>query len=139
MALEQARYQVRLHDTSGALVAVFGDWQNLEVNLNVNSFHDHVFQLRGDDERRDYFTTDSIFRVLRRTQELDWYEIYTGFTRTEQDSISEKSRQIFTTYGRGLVDLLHRRTIAYFATTAFTLKSGPGETVLKSYVAEKLE
>jgi hypothetical protein len=132
----QGRYQIRLFNTSGAQVAVLDHWDNLEINKNLNGLHDHVLSFDLDDPRVDMFTLDSIVQVLRKYSGGNWYEEYCGFHRTPHRTISEKGRKQFVSYGRSLVDLIRRRTIAYFATTAYTLKSGPGETVIKSYVNE---
>lgn len=125
-----------MQNTSGQQVAVFDNWRNLEVNRNVNGFDDHVLVLNGDDPRVDLFTPDSIVVVRRKVEGEDWYTEYEGFHRTSQRDISESSQKIFTSYGRGFVDLLRRRIIAYHATTAYTLKGDPGETSMKEHVNE---
>lgn len=132
----QARYQIRLYNISGAQVAVLDNWDNLEINKNVNGFHDHVLQMDLDDERVQYFTTDALLRIMRRIPGESWYEEYCGFHRTPHKTISEKGKKQFVSYGRGLVDLLRRRSLGYYATSAFGIKSGPGETVMKEFVNE---
>ena len=132
------RYQVRLFNTSGTQVAIFDDWISLNIEHRVNSFSTHTFSIYGLDSRISLFTTDSILEVWRRDIEnnIAWYREYFGFHRSPQRNLTEDMQRIFTSYGRGLLDLINRRTIRYPADTVYTVKKGPSETVIKEYVDE---
>lgn len=133
-----SQYLVRLYNTSGILVAVFDNWISLNVEKRLNTFHTHQFSIDGLDSRVSLFEKDSFVEVLRRVQGLglNWYQEYIGFHRTPQRQITSNGRRIFTSYGRGLQDLLQRRDIAHYAGSTGAAKSGAAETVVKDYVDE---
>lgn len=66
----------------------------------------------------------------------DWYRESTLLHRTPSGQLTSADHKIFTSYSRGLIDLIARREIWYYANTAQTLKGGPAETVMKQYVEE---
>lgn len=138
----QARYRMRLLDWNGMSVADFTDVdiRSLELTRQLNDFDYHTFAIPGDDVRRSAFRLDYILEVWRRVDRpgAQWYLEYNGFNRTAQDQLTTANNDIFTTYGRGLVDLLRRRDILYAAGNVFSGKSGPGETVMKAYVEENI-
>lgn len=119
------QYQVRLYDTNGAQTAVFDTWHSLYFFKRLNDFGYHTFSIDGDDPRTALFTPDCFVEVLRRdvTINLAWYREYVGFHRTGQFQVTDNGRQVFTSYGRGMEDLLHRRIIL-FKTGVFTSYSG---------------
>lgn len=127
-----------LRDTSFEQIAFFESFNRLEIKHHLNSFSDHVLSLSGYDERISLFGLDCLVEVRRKIPNESWYTEYIGFHRSSERSISEADRRIYTSYGRGLLDLVNRRSIMYYATTTYTLKSGPGETVMKEYVEENL-
>lgn len=134
----QARYLVRLYDTAGALKAVFDDWRTMELQRRVGTYDLLTFAIDGADSRRSLFTLDSIIEVWRKLSDEDaeWYREATLMHRTPRRQITERGTRIFTSYSRGLNDLLRRKEILYPANTAFTLKGGPAESVMKEYVEE---
>lgn len=139
VAAQQARYIVRLYSPlTGALIAIFDDWRTLQIERSLNSYDVVTFSIDGTDSRVALFTLDAIIEVWRKIDRTgqDWYRECTSLHRTGHSQITERGTQIFTSYSRGLIDLLRRRTIAYYANTAYTLKSGPGETVIKEFVDE---
>lgn len=135
---QQARYQVRLYDTNGTLVAIFDDWRTLNIVRNLNGYDLVTFSIDGNDSRTALFTLDAIIEIWRHVMlpGQDWYRECTAMHRTPQQQLTETDTAIFTSYSRGLNDLLRRRSIGYYANTAYTLKSGPGETVIKEFVDE---
>lgn len=138
----QARYRMRLLDWTGQSVADFTDLdiRSLEVTNQLNDFAYHTLSIAGDDARRAAFKLDYILEVWRRVQRTgaEWYLEYAGLHRTPQDQLTTANHDIFTTYGRGYIDLLRRREILYAAGTAFSGKTGPGETVMKAYVEQNI-
>lgn len=103
-----------------------------------NDFSYHIISIAGDDPRRSLFVVDAIIEVWRRNPVagIPWYLEYEGFHRTNQDQITDRGNQIFTSYGRGFEDLLHRRTILYPAGSNGSTKVGALDNVMKAYVRE---
>lgn len=110
------------------------------LERTLNSFDTLTLSIGRDDPNIDAFVDDAIIEVRRRISRpgAQWYVESTLLHRTPQDDFTENQLRIFTSYSRGLNDILRRRHIEYFANTAFTLKSGPGETVMKEFVDENL-
>lgn len=133
---QQARIQVYLYNTSGVLVAIFDDWNVLNLQRRLNTFDTMTFSIDGDDSRRDLFELDGFLEVRRRIGDGAWHLEATLFHLTGQDEITEGGRALFTSYSRGLLDLIRRRKLLYYANTAYTLKGGAGETIIKAFVNE---
>jgi hypothetical protein len=135
-----ARYQVRLKDQAGVLVAVITDWYSLEYSKRVNAAGNYSLVLDGGDAVRDLFELDGQVEVWRSdlaaSPAIDWYVDFEGFHRTQTRSTNEENRSQFVSSGAGYTDLLRRRAIAYRKGTAQADKSGVGETVIKEYVNE---
>lgn len=134
-----ARYQVRLYDpVTGLQTAIFDDWNSLYYIARINDYGYHTFSFDGNDARRALFALDSIVEVWRSNLDigLGWYIDYAGFHRTDQDQITDRGNVIFTSYGRGYEDLLHRRYMLYVAGSAGDVKSGPADDIMKAYVRE---
>lgn len=129
---------IRLYNTSGVLTAVFDDWRSLKVDHNSNEFSTHQLSLDWNDERIALFGTDCFVELMRSDTDLglDWYQEYIGFHRTPQYQLTESGLKIFTSFGRGLVDLLQRRSILYPANSRYSSKRGPAETVMHALVDE---
>ena len=135
----QTRYQVVLYDTNGVRQAVFDDWISLNVDKIVNGIHTHQLSMSEDDPRVSLFTLDSLVEVKRSVLDegLDWYREYIGLHRTTQFNTTVTGKGIFTSYGRGLCDLLARRYILYPAgDPTYSTKNAPGETTMKEFVEE---
>lgn len=133
---QQAAYLIKLYDITGKLVAIFDNYKNLQITHILNSFSTHIFSIDDTNVSRQLFNLDYLFEVNRKVFGDTWYREYIGFHRTNQRQITEGRHRIFTSYGRGLLDLLHRREILYPAKTPFTLKYGSGEHVIKEFVDE---
>lgn len=138
-ASQQARYVVRLYSPlTGDLIAIFDDFRFLQVERYLNSYDIVTLAIDGNDPRVTLFTLDAILEVWRRPDRVPqaWYRECTTLHRSPQNQVTEDHHAIFTSYSRGLVDLLRRRQIGYYANTAYTLKSGPGEQVIKEFAEE---
>lgn len=135
MAL-QPRSEMRLYDTTGAMIAVFDNWRSLNLDRKLNDFDQLTFSIPGQDARRTLFTLDSILELWRTIPGSPPYREAVCFNRTSQRTITQGSHRIFTTYARGLNDLLRRRSIMYAARTAGGLKSAPADDVIKEFVRE---
>lgn len=133
---QQARVQLYLYDTSGALVAIFDEWNTLQLERRLNTYDTMTLSISGDDPRRALFTTDAFIEVRRRIPGQEWYTESTLMHQSPEDQITEANRQLYTSYSRGLVDLIRRRELLYYANTPYTLKGGFGESVIKAFVSE---
>lgn len=136
---------MHLYNTSGARVAIFDTWNSVYFFNRVSDFGYHTISIDGDDPRALLFTTDAIIQVLRRDAEagIDWYAEYTGFHRTGVYQITDRGRQIFSSYGRGMEDLLHRRAILWRPGDVAVARGVEGEyqttaadNSIKNYVRE---
>lgn len=137
----QARYQIRVYDPwTGARVALIDTWESLHLERTVNNFDNMILVLDGNDPKIRHFTLDAILEVRRRLGRpgSDWYTEAILLHRTPSDQVTETGRYLFTSYSRGLVDLLRRRSILYFANIAQTLKGGPADDVMKEIVNENV-
>ena len=110
----------------------------MELQKRVNTYDLLTYSMDGGDTRKTLFVKDALIEVWRRVQDgsSPWYRESTLMHRTPSRQITERGTRIFTSYSRGLLDLLHRREILYRAGTTFTLKGGPADTVMKAYVNE---
>lgn len=106
-----------------------------KIVQSLNNFAVHQMAIYGLNDLREAFVKDALIHIDRRIDGI-WYPEYDGFHRTPQRQIRENDQRLFTSYGRGLVDLLHRREILYPAISAYTLKSGPADDVMTEIVRE---
>lgn len=139
--VSQARYQIRVYDSSGVLQGILDPEttiRDFQLERRVNQVDILTIHTWDDPEITGLFSLDGFIEVWRKVDKAgtDWYIESTCFNRTPQHQLTEGQSAIYTAYGRGLLDLIRRREILYFATTAQTLKSGPGETVIKQFVEE---
>lgn len=152
-----ARHQLRLHSTTGTLLAVFDSWRQVTVNRKLNSFSEHVFKIdKKKDNRWQLFDEDVFVELLRSNTQygIPWTREYIGFHITPQHTLTEAGTEIFTSYGRSVDDLLTRRSVLYFPGSgypeepaistraqqihSYTYKKGPADDMMKEYVYENL-
>lgn len=136
-----AGYQVRVYSTSGALQAVLDRFRSIQIEHRINTPSTLTLGLYELDATvaAGYFTLDAIIEVRRRDTAagLDWYAEFVGFHRTPQRQITTDNNRIFTSYCRGLLDLIARRSILYWADTDGSAKGpAPADDVIKDYVRE---
>lgn len=133
----QARYQLRVFSPiTGALVTTITNWNYLNYEKRVNDFHLLTISLESNDPNVAYFLLDAMIEVWRRNDSGTWYKELVVLHRTPQYNLYENGRETFTSYARGLNDLLHRRHVVYFANTSYTLKSAAADDVMKAFVRE---
>lgn len=147
-----ARYYVEVYDTVGQRLALFDDWNSLNITHKLNGYSTHVLSfsepIGAEDPRYQYFTKDAIVRVMRNDgndkvvpfmgSTIGWYPEYVGFHRTTQRQIFETGLRLFTSYGRGFEDLLRRANIAWYSGSDESDKDAPAETAMKQYVDENM-
>lgn len=137
-------YMVRIYDTDGNMQAVLDmqrDVRSLVIEHRVNHVSTLTLGLYGQSPVIEYLTLDALIEVRRRVPEaepaLEWYTEYIGMHRTPQDQITTADTEIYTSYSRGLIDLLDRRSVRYYADTAGSDKGpAPADDVMKEYVYE---
>lgn len=129
-------YQVRVYDTTGTLVLILDDWNSLYFYNRVSDYGYHTLSIGGDDDRYTEFVVDGLVEVLRRNEGagVPWYREYLAFHRTGVHQMTDNGRQIFSSYGRGVEDLLHRRVVLWKA-GVFTSPSGmAADNAMKEFV-----
>jgi hypothetical protein len=142
-------YQVHLYDTTGARVAIFDEWNSVYFFNRISDYGYHTISIDGADPRTALFTPDSIIEVLRRDREagIAWYPEYRGLHRTGVYQISDRGSQLFSSYGRGFEDFLHRRVIlwrpgdvalARMVEGEYSGAGVPADNVMRQWVREQL-
>ena len=135
--MPETRYQLRILDTSGTLLAVLTHWRSLSYERRVNNVGVLQLVMNCDDERVGLFDTDVLIEVWRKVSGEDWYRDFTGLHRTEYNALEVDGKPTFTAYARGPLDLLARRILLGYAGTSYTRKTGAAESVFKSLVEEQ--
>jgi len=141
-------YQVRLYDrATGALTAIFDDWNSLYYYRRLNDYGYHTFSIDGDDPKRELFQLDTLVQVLRRDEAagIPWTEDYIAFHRTGVQQVTDRGRVLFSSYGRSLEELLKRRHILWRPGDIAIARGQEGEylagaadDVMKQYVRENI-
>ena len=134
-----ARYQIRLKDTSGSVVAITDHFERLAYTKRVNKAGFYTLQVNEGAPFVAAIGLDYQLEVWRRDQaaNIDWYLDFEAFHRTPVRQRDKRGKAIFRSYGVGYADLLRRRIVAGFASTAYTEKNGAAETVAKEFVTEQ--
>lgn len=147
-----ATYQVWIKNRAGVRVAVLtdetapasgiGHTQIRSLYLTHLENHAGTLTLQIDGRSRlvPLFQTDCQIEVYRRvlTSGGDWYLEWEGFFIGEERRIDGNGDKTFIIHGVGYLDLVYREEISYFSSTAYTDKSGAGETVIKEFVSENI-
>jgi len=141
-------YQVRLYDrTTGALTAIFDDWNSLYYYKRLNDYGYHTFSIDGDDPKRELFQLDTLIQVLRRDEAegVPWTEDYVAFHRTGVQQVTDRGRVLFSSYGRSLEALIKRRHILWRPGDLSLVRGvegeyqiGTGDDAMKQYVRENI-
>lgn len=131
------RYQVRVKNAAGALVAVIED-ASFTIVRKVNDIGSHRLDISGISPNALVFVLDGQVEVWRRdiVEDIDWYLEYEGFHRTPIWFTTQEGDDRFISLGVTYEDLLKRRIILYAKDSAGAAKSGSGESVIKDYVDE---
>lgn len=132
------RYRIDLRDQSGNIVAVLTDWTRLDIYKVVNGISTHILEIDGNSPNAEMFELDGQLEVWRRNINagIPWTLEYEGFHRSHERRTLEDGNSIYVSHGVGYNHLLTRRIVCYYSSSAYTDKSGPGESVMKAYVDE---
>ncbi len=150
-----ASYQVWLKDQTGTRIAVLvgatarpsGVPHALIRNLHVTHLENRPGSIRleinGGSRLIPLFTDDCQLEVYRQNPNttptpMDWYREAEGWVVGQERHFEENSRKRFIAHAVGYLDLVFRAKILYKAGSAFTDKSGSGETVIKELVDENI-
>lgn len=132
-------YQIRVYSPVGVLLAVVDRFRTLQIEHRTNVPSTLTLALFSGEDAIQYFTLDALIEVRRRYPEagLEWYTEYIGFHRSPQKQITLGDHRIFTSYSRGLLDLIRRRSVRYYADTDGSAKGpAPADDVIKDFVRE---
>lgn len=134
-----ARYQLRLKNSLGAVVAVTDRFERLAYTKRVNTPGFYALQTFDGNPFLDDLDLDYQLEVWRRDQAagIDWYLDFEAFHRTLVRQRNQAGKAIIICYGAGYEDLLARRIIEGGLGIADTEKNGPAETVIKEFVDEQ--
>lgn len=135
--IEPARYVINLYDTDGNLKGIIDEPKTFRIEHYLNGYSNCTLPVDDDSQWARLFSLDTVIEIWRRVGSVKYLE-YIGLHRTPQRVLTEARHHIHTSFSRGLLDLVNRRCILYKATTKYTLKGGPGETVIKEYVLENV-
>lgn len=135
-----ARYQVIVRNQAGAQVALLTTWYSLEYVVRLNDIGTYTLEIDGSLSVVGDFIVDGQVEIRRRDRdaspEIDWYTDFRGFQRTTVLKTDADGRSRFASIGVDPKHLLARRVILFKDTSTEAAKTGPGETVMKSYVKE---
>jgi len=141
-----AKYQVRVKNQTGEIIAIFDNWQHLAIYKRVNVVGSFVFTIDATDARAQLFDLDGQFEVWRRlimesghiSIDTDWYLEYEGLIRDRSYGFGQYGNQSLTISGLSYLDFVARRYIMYSPGHANSSQSDVGETVIKNFVKQNL-
>ncbi len=140
-----ARYYVLVQDQSGTEVGRLYSDDSAFKSLWYTKIKNGVGQFRfeisdGHDLVSAFEALRAPVQVWRRNQDfdIDWALEWEGFALSPAHYADDKGQEFFVINGQSCLDLVDGVDIAYIEGTAFTKKSGPGETVIKQYVNENV-
>lgn len=155
------RYEIRVKDLSGAVVAILTDWKTLRYTKRINDLGSYTLTVASDSQlvpnivldgqieiyRQDLAPTNAssasfpynfpfYFAVDDGSAPIQLYKDFEGFHRTMVMETTERNEDLFSSIGVTYLDLIRRRVIGYPANSAQATQTGPGETVIKSMVTQ---
>lgn len=134
----QVRYYIVLKNQSGDVVALFDNFEALEIVHEVNGVSSYTLTFADNgDTRYDMFELDCQINVYRSIVGLvPWYLEFEGLHRRFIHTIDANGKGIKKSIGFGYNDLLRRTVVAYRAGTIRADKNDYAERVMKEYVEE---
>lgn len=137
-----SRVYVRLKDQNGVQVALFEDFEYLEINEKLNDVGSYALRFVGEDDvRYGLFELDGQLEFYRRVLgqtgiRAQWKQEWQAFHRKARRVTNPDGSRSFESTGVGYNDLLARSVVAYKEGTIRADKNAPAETVMKEYVDE---
>jgi len=149
-----ARLEVRLHNTSGTLLAIYNDWRDLRWWVRVSAIGGLDLEI-GDnpaDQTKTSLFFDASDQIIRdQIIELRRYDLTTDpakplvpyveglfLARAGSRLVTADGDAIATISAVEYTDILRRAAIAWAAGLPQTQLSGPGETVIKTYALQNV-
>lgn len=140
--LEGFTYQKYVRTSGGFALRVNADDDRIQyLNLDNANVLDSIIEFWRKDIVGGVAYTNWLATLPAYRKDVTlpgWYKDFEGFLRDMEFDQLEDGREQFTARGRGFNDLLAAETILYDASTPYTAKTGPIETVLKEYVDENI-
>ena len=139
------RWQVRVKDPSGTLVAVLDDtggFSQASISQTVNGIATATVEFSAGDDQKDNFILDGLIEFWRSNKDwgIDWYREFVGFFREPVIEEPQDGNPRYRAHIVGPLDLMRRRVIGYAdENLPEVTKSDVGETVMKEYVDENAE
>ena len=137
-------YEIRLYDPDGIFKLIPKNLTRLEFHQRINAPWNHqiTIELSKEDEEvvalreleDDWFVR--IFRTDPYTQTRSM--VYSGMHITTVDQARTTGDLIFNLYGSGYTQLLTRRVVVPPTGYENSDKTGPAESILKSYISDCL-
>ena len=154
MAL-QGQYRVNLYDpVTGSQTATIEDWQRLELRRVLNGVGNAKIQLDGAHPALPYFQANALIEVWRqipgwvpnavpaiRQREGNWYCEWDGLYTDYSETVYSNGNDVWTGYCDGLLDLVQRREIMWYATVAASESKKvaiPAQTAIYEFIEENL-
>lgn len=137
--MPQPAYQVRVYSPQGALQFVTDRFRSAVVSHEINLPANLQIAFYARDPIVPYLHAhlDSIIELRRTVPDagLGWYTEYAGMHRSRQEQITSRDEHIFTSYSRGFLDLIRRRSTRYFGDVkCMSPNPYPADDAIKQYV-----
>lgn len=147
------QYRVNIyHPQTGALEATVEDWQRLSMKQVLNGVSSCTIQLDGTHPAIPALVNNALIEVWRqipgylptaipsiRQRTGNWYCEWNGLFTDYSETIYSNGNDVYTAYCDGLVDLLQRREILWYATEAASESKKvaiPSQTAIYEFVEE---
>ena len=126
-------YQVVWRDAYGSVIGIINAFSSIDLAYSERVVGGLSLVLPSKLYSHQDFAEDQILEVQRRMPGMDFYTERVFFLRSwTQDSV------FLTLSGYDPIYLLTSRIIAYAANSAYTVKTGPADNVIKAFIRENL-
>lgn len=131
-------WELRLFDATGARVATFTEWPELNVEIRVNSGCTWALRLDGDDPRVALFEEGGLIEGWWCSPEdgIAWHREFCGFIIDEEAYEDAGGAAQYVASGYGIEFWLSATIIDVAAGSAASRQNAAGETAIKNWVDE---
>ena len=147
------QYRVNVyHPQTGALETTIEDWQRLNFTQVLNGVSNLTLQLYGGHPATSKLVNNALVEVWRQVEGYapaavpairqrtgNWYCEWNGLFVDYSETIYSNNNDVYTGYCSGLVDLLQRREILWYATEIASESKKvtiPAQTAIYEFVEE---
>lgn len=144
MVTPTSLYTVNIYNLDYELIFSLSDFVYLEYHQRINAPWNHQLTLefaRDDPELAKFrqISADWIVEIYRTDPvTVQKTKVYEGLNLTLVDQLRVNGSVILNYYGTGYTDLLKRRVIIPPDGEEYSSKSGPAETIMKSFVDDSM-